>query len=195
MIDDYLRKTGQLTYPGQISSPDANGPERKPDKREFVEPAFELPGIWTIPVWLASEANTRDHRGKTTGRNAAVKKAVWRALGPHWKIWGPFGDRVRALDNGPFCYGMPIPKEILPSIRVIRLGGRGLDTGNLWRAVKAVEDAIAILLGCDDGKPGWKDSFHVDQEPGPLWGCRIEMRPPPLVETGREVPESESNRS
>lgn len=134
---------------------------KKPAKKEMVDSSFSLPGTWVIPIWLESEANRQSNLKGAIQRKAAVKKAVFKALGPYWKVWGPIGDAIRADGS---C-----------SIRVIRIGGRGLDQGNLWRAIKAVEDSIAIMLGVDDGVKAWKRIFDVGQEPGPCWGCKIEM--------------------
>lgn len=181
LIDRYMAETGQTAdSPKQAEKPLPNEPEAKPGKRGMVQYAFDPAGTWQIPIWLASEANVNGSMRAAMARKKAVKDAIWRGLGQHWKVWGPIGDRVRAAKSGD-------PVTSYPSIRVIRLGGRGLDVGNLWRSVKAVEDALAVLLGCDDGMAAWKQSFFVAQEPGPLWGCRIEMRLPPLTRTdGKE---------
>ena len=186
MIDEYMAKTGQTSDRMKGNCPitssmaeAAKDPETKPGKRDYVIQSFKQPGIWTIPVWLCSEANAGGKMRAAIARKGTVKNAIWRALGPGWRIFGPIGESVRN------AAGNAGKQASLPSIRVIRLGGRGLDTGNLWRAIKPVEDAIAVLLGCDDGWQAWKDSFQVDQEPGPLWGCRIELLMP--EETGPAV--------
>ena len=188
MIDEYMAKTGQTGKPVtgldlvKMRSDELvmDRLERtKPGKRDYVIQSFKQPGIWTIPVWLCSEANAGGKMRAAIARKGTVKNAIWRALGPGWRIFGPIGESVRN------AAGNSGKQASLPSIRVIRLGGRGLDTGNLWRAIKPVEDAIAVLLGCDDGWQAWKDSFQVDQDPGPLWGCRIELLMP--EETGPAV--------
>jgi hypothetical protein len=118
-------------------------------------------GRWVIPIRLESEANMGGKLSAALARKSAVKRIVSRAIAPGWRVWGPVGDAIRA--------GQPA------SIRVVRLGGRGLDTGNLWRAVKPVEDAIATMLGCDDGAASWKASFEPSEEPGGPFGVRIEI--------------------
>jgi len=144
--------------PNRLTEPPAVEQSGKP---KFV--TFErIDDGWLIPVRLESEANLGGKRSAAISRKSAVKRSVWEHLGPDWRIWGPVGDAVRA--------GQPA------EIRIVRVGGRVLDTGNLWRAVKPVEDALAILLGCDDGWPAWKRSFVVDQEPGERWGVRIIVR-------------------
>lgn len=140
-------------------------------KPKLVPFAYDPPGTWTIPIKLESEANMGGKmRGKMT-RNKTVKEAIYRALGPYWSVWGPVGDRIRELGK------LDWPKNPFhPSIIVTRLGGRGLDTVNLWSSVKFVEDAIANLMGCNDGTPVWKRTFDVRQEPGERFGVRVEIQ-------------------
>ena len=135
---------------------------KKPAKKEMISASFTLPGTWMIPVWLESEANRQSNIKGMIQRKAAVKKAIFKALGPYWKVWGPIGDAIRSDESA--------------TIIVTRIGGSGLDHGNLWRSIKSVEDSIAIMLGVDDGMKTWRRVFDVDQEPGPLWGCKIQMR-------------------
>lgn len=187
MIDEYMKATGQTSDTPATQRPvtvNRFPDEKKPGTKEYVAFAHNPAGVWTIPVWLESEANNRDHKGKEMSRKAAVKRAVWKAMGPHWKAWGPVGDAIREAQATPAgATGFPVPRS-LPSIRLVRLGGRGLDTANLWRAVKPAEDALAVLLGCDDGWNAWKNSFYVDQEPGRLWGLRVEITPPSSTASG-----------
>lgn len=167
LIDQYMRETGQTTDSHPICHNDNLGSQvdTKPGKRDFAPPSFvhlEDTAIWTLPVHLESEANRRGSVKGQSARNRTVKNAVYRALGPYWKVFGPMGDRLRA--------GLPCV------IRAVRLGGRGLDVNGLWASMKFPEDAIANLMGLDDRLPAWKQSFSVDQEPGRLYGLRIEMR-------------------
>ena len=118
-------------------------------------------GRWVIPIRLESEANMGGKLSAALARKSAVKRIVSRAIAPGWRVWGPVGDAIRS--------GSPA------SIRVVRLGGRGLDTGNLWRAVKPVEDAIASMLGCDDGSAAWQKSFLPVCLPVGPHGLRIEI--------------------
>jgi hypothetical protein len=164
MIDNYLRETGQADESpttGAVMIPD---PKKRPKPKEFVAPLFVTPATWVIPAWLESEANRGNNLRGVLQRKAGVKAAVWKSMARYYWAFGPVGDAIRE--------GRPA------SITVTRLGGRGLDVGNLWRAVKPVEDAIAILLGCSDGSAAWQRSFYVRQEPGNLWGVRVEMRLP-----------------
>jgi len=160
-----LEWTEKRTNMAAFENPPAGGLTetdlKKPAKKQMVPASFTLPGTWIIPVWLESEANRQSNLKGAMQRKAAVKNAIWDALGPYWKVWGPIGDAIR---SDKAC-----------SIVATRLGGRGLDIGNLWRAFKSVEDAIAIQLGVKDGMKAWQRVFHINQEPGKLWGCRIEM--------------------
>lgn len=160
-----LEMTEKRTNMAMLQNPPVGGfcesGLKKPAKKEMVPASFSLPGTWIIPVWLESEANRQSNLKGAIQRKAAVKKSVFKALGPHWRAWGPIGDAIR--------------RDQACSIIVTRIGGRGLDQGNLWRAIKSVEDSIAIMLGVDDGMKAWKRVFDVDQDPGPLWGCKIQM--------------------
>lgn len=115
---------------------------------------------WTIPVAVESEANIGGTLRAAMARKAAVKRAVCRAIAPYWIDHGPLGDEVRR--------GRPL------HVILTRIGGRTLDRGNLPRALKPVEDAVATILGLSDGDPLWRAAWR--QEPGPLWGVRVELR-------------------
>ena len=82
-----------------------------------------------------------------------------KAMAPHWRAFGPLGDAMRA--------GQRL------RVRLVRLGGQRLDRSNLPRALKAIEDAVALMLGADDGSALWLAEW--EQEPGGAWGVRIEL--------------------
>jgi hypothetical protein len=112
----------------------------------------------TIPFRSASEANGRDWRARSR-RSGEAWKAVSRTLGPHLGLLASFAEAYHA-DKGLM-------------IKFVRLGGRKMDKSNLPAAMKGVEDALAFMLGADDGDPRWHTDF--DQEPGGLVGVRIEV--------------------
>ena len=84
-----------------------------------------------------------------------------KAFGPHLAYVAPF---AVTFHSG---------KIVRPHFT--RIGGRSLDKGvNLPSSLKAVEDAVAWVMGADDGSPNWSASFA--QEPGPAYGVRVELR-------------------
>lgn len=131
--------------------PPAKAASRKPatSKRLLVEAMFAPPATWTIPVETASEANGRDWR-KRSKRSDGAWRAVSRAMGPELRALAAFAEA--------FHDGFPI------RVQFTRIGGRRLDRSNLPTALKAVEDAVAFMLGADDGSPLWCAEWQ--QRPG-----------------------------
>jgi hypothetical protein len=115
--------------------------------------------VWVIPIEICSLANERQWR--TRNRVAqAHRKAVSGSLGRSLYDLAPLaahyhrGGAVRVL--------------------LTRLGGRALDrTANLPAALKYVEDAVALMMGADDGDARWR--CECGQEPGGPSGVRIEI--------------------
>lgn len=61
-------------------------------------------------------------------------------------------------------------------VTMVRLApSPGLDTGNLWNALKGVQDEIAAHLDIDDG-PNSPASWDVAQERAEAYGVRVELR-------------------
>ncbi len=113
-----------------------------------------------IPVATASEANGRDWRARSRRSNAAWR-AVSRTLGPHLDLLGAFATAYHS--------GKPL------RIMFWRLGGRRLDRGNVAVALKGTEDAVAFMLGADDGDVArWVSTY--DQFPGGPMGVRVEIQ-------------------
>jgi hypothetical protein len=129
---------------------------RKPP--EMVPGGFGRPGTFWVPLVTASEANARNWKERSA-RTHAARRAVSRVLGPHLRALADFSEHYHA--GG--------------ALRVVftRLGGRRLDRSNLGNALKATEDAVCLVLGCDDGDPRWVSSF--EQEPGGKVGVRVEL--------------------
>ncbi len=132
---------------------------RKERARLFVGPLFAPPGTWVLPIHTASEVNKRKWQEKSA-RTVAARAAVSRELGSRLEYLAPFG--VHFHKGGTL------------EIRFTRLGGNKLDRANLGSALKATEDAVALMLGASDGDPRWDSSFH--QEPGGKLGVRVEIR-------------------
>jgi hypothetical protein len=131
-----------------------------PAKREAVElvaAAFAPPATWTVPLATANESNGRAWRARSR-RAGEAWKAVRKAVDLRWLA--PIELHLRA--------GRPV------AVRLVRLGGKRLDPlVNLPSALKGVEDALAYLLGVDDGSPLWLPS--CDQEPGGPMGVRVTL--------------------
>ncbi len=128
--------------------------------KNLVEPSVLFAGgklVATLAVATASEINGRDWRARSR-RTGTAWRAVSRTLGPHLILLAQF---AAAYHRG----------ESL-RVRLVRLGGRTLDRSNLPTATKAVEDAVAFMLGADDGDRRWCAEW--DQEPGPV-GVRVEI--------------------
>lgn len=133
---------------------------QKPIEREFVPLLRVWDGgrlIVSIPVETRSESNLRDWRARSRRSGSA-----WRAVRSAFDVGDlkVFQDRVRN-DNGAV------------DIVFTRLGGRKLDRGNLPHSLKGCEDAVAYLLGVDDGSNHW--SVRYEQEPGGPIGVRVEI--------------------
>lgn len=63
-----------------------------------------------------------------------------------------------------------------PTITLVRVGRRALDTDNLSGSLKAVRDAVATWLGVDDGPKGpitW--AYAQETHKAPLMRVRIEV--------------------
>ena len=85
-----------------------------------------------LPIIVVSEANRRDH-WRVRARRAANQKAM-------------IAVNCRHIIK-------PLPDDASATITLTRLGKRNLDSDNLAGAFKAVRDAIAELLGVNDGSP------------------------------------------
>lgn len=113
---------------------------------------------WALPIVTASEANGRDWKARSN-RTKQARDIISKAFGPV------------ELDRFKWRYhALKLPLDVT----FTRLGGRKLDAANLPVALKSTEDAVAMMLGCDDGDPRWRVSF--EQEPGGLTGVRVTIR-------------------
>ncbi len=138
-----------------LSAPAKPAKLRKPD---MMPVSFIAPGTWTIAVETASEINGREWR-KRSKRSDAAWRAVSKAMGPTLNWLSFYANE--------YWLGTSL------RVRLTRLGGRKLDRSNLPTALKAVEDAVAFMIGADDGSPQWCAEWH--QEPGGNVGVRIEL--------------------
>ena len=139
----------------------------QPPKQTVRKPALVDPGwamdatglIIMVPVATVSETNARQWQGRSQ-RTQAARKAVRRAcIGALFAL--SMFEKHCAAGGGL-------------RVKFVRLGGHKMDHSNLPAACKATEDALAYLLGVDDGDNGWHPEWA--QEPGgESQGMRIEV--------------------
>lgn len=142
---------------GQVPEPVGPAIRRKP--APMVEPSFVAPNCWVVPCEVPSLANSRDSRVRSRVTQAH-RKAVSRALGK--ELWAV------AVFAAAYHRGETV------TVKLTRLGGKALDrTANLPGALKYIEDAVALMMGADDGAANW--NCVPLQEPGGLVGVRIEL--------------------
>lgn len=124
-----------------------NGGPAKP----FGPPTIDV----TFDVTTKSETNARDRWGKIH-RTERARVAVGRALS--------FDDDrlVKLVLCPPFC------------VRLTRISGGTMDTGNLSAALKAIEDAVSFALETDDGDPAFGVCWAQAKRRGPA-AVRIEV--------------------
>lgn len=135
-----------------------------PNKLRLIDPSFlvvaqpRYRASWMIPLATASETNKRDWAGRS-GRTQAARLAVSRAFGPKLHVVAVFADWYHR--GGALV------------VKLVRIGPHTLDRSNVPAALKAVEDAVALMLGADDGDPRWRAEW--DQKTAPVYGVRVEL--------------------
>lgn len=144
-------------------SPAAAPPADEPDQAgELAAGSFwrVAGGVeFRVGVRTASEANQRGWQGKSR-RTHAARLAVSRLLGPFLRAVADVAEHYHA--GGTL------------DVVLTRVGGKRLDpTVNLPSALKATEDAVALMLGADDGDPRWR--CRCEQETGGLVGVRVRV--------------------
>ena len=147
-----------------LPPPGAPVPEPEADP-SLVEPSYWRCGIdpyaveFRVPLRTMSEANQRVWQGRSR-RTGEARKAVSRL----------FGEALRLLVELAEHYHGGGALDVV----LTRLGGKALDrTVNLPSALKGVEDAVALMLGADDGDHRWR--CRCEQEPGGRVGVRIRI--------------------
>lgn len=142
------------------SSPTINAPQEVPDEDGGEVPLMASvhvpPGMWLVGVATRSETNQRDWR-KRSGRTQQVRRAVSRLFGASLRSLVPFAEHL---------HGGGVLRIVFT-----RLAPRSLDRGNISATLKAVEDALALMLGTDDGSPQWLASY--EQETSARYGVKI----------------------
>lgn len=121
-------------------------------------PSLFTGSSWIIGVETRSETNERSWKLKSN-RTKVARAAVCLLFG-------------RTLANvARFAEHYHSGHQL--GVRLTRLAPRKLDAGNVAAALKAVEDAAALVLGADDGDPRWVAAYQ--QEHNPKMGVRIEF--------------------
>lgn len=75
----------------------------------------------------------------------------------------------------PHLFGIGISFRDVHMVRIAPPQSNGLDEGNLWNALKGVQDELAAHLGIDDG-PSSPATWSVANERGSAYGVRVELR-------------------
>lgn len=150
-----------LSKPGVKVTTHAKKP-KKAKKNQLVEPIITLTNgklVATIAVETSSEINSRQWRARHR-RTGAAWNAVKNVFGPNLALLAGFAE---AYHRGQTL-----------NIVFTRLDKRRLDEmANLGTSMKAVEDALAFIMGANDGDLRWK--ARPAQEHSDLIGVRIEM--------------------
>jgi hypothetical protein len=150
------RAEGRIVAEGAPVSAKARA---KRAKAVLVAESFRDPGTWTVAVATASETNERSKWSRNS-RTIAARRAVSRLMGATLAKLAPFAEHYHR--GGTL------------SVLLVRLGGHRLDRSNLPAALKAVEDAVALMLGADDGDPRWDADWQQEPGPGPV-GVRVAL--------------------
>lgn len=164
--EQYAEYVAKGLIPGVSVTPAA--PLAQPEPKEkvellpssFVSLAALPPSVrFVVGVKTASEANLMEWRNRSK-RTGIIRRAVSAVAGPHLRHLAPFAE---AYHNG-----VPV------RVHIVRLGGRRLDKlANLGSSLKSAEDAVALILGADDGSPLWVVS--CDQRPGGAYGVEVTL--------------------
>lgn len=158
-----------LSMPGvSVSGANQSSGESEPAETKLVDAGVAVMAcleshtleklVAFVPVETKSEINGREWKARSR-RGGQAWKAVSSTFGPHLDMLAPF---ARAYHVGRAV-----------RVRFVRLGGRRLDASNLPSATKAVEDAVAFMMGADDGDARWHPEWC--QESGGLVGVRVEI--------------------
>ena len=135
---------------------------RKQKPAEMVLPELtrthDFRVIINVAIETKNELNQRAWKAKNRRAGEAWRR-VREAVG--WRI-ARLGPLAEEYDSGASL-----------RVKFTRLGGRKLDKSGLAAACKGVEDAVAYLLGADDGDRRWLPEW--EQEVGGLVGVRVEI--------------------
>lgn len=158
LIDQARQKGLKVSERGCNLSP-LNPPAAVEDDTPTLLPSCHVPpNVWIVGVLTRSESNERKWQDKSN-RTKAARAAVSKCFGKSLPSLAQFAEHYHA--GG--------------SLRIVftRLAPKRLDRGNVSTALKAVEDALALMLGADDGDARWLATYA--QETSERYGVRIEL--------------------
>jgi hypothetical protein len=95
---------------------------------------------------------------------------------PECRTFGELTRYIAALTEDAHDYKTAVHYHSGKALRITftRLGENRLDRANLSTALKATEDAIAYMLGANDGDDRWQSTY--EQEDSALIGVRVEIQ-------------------
>ena len=117
---------------------------------------------FTFPLRLVSEAN----RASSQHWRVRAKRAKQQKHVTHWAAWAAapeYRDRFGRDPNAPALI-----------VTMVRIAPCALDSDNVVGACKYVRDALAQLLGIDDGDP--RIDWRVEQRKGAPKQYAVEIR-------------------
>ncbi len=132
--------------------------EPEPAKPLLLPSCHMPPSTWVVGVQTRSVANVSEWK-KRSNHTKQCREAVSKCFGP------TLG--TLALFAAHYHEGKSV------HVTFTRLAPRRLDAGNVSVALKAVEDALALLMGANDGDVRWLAKY--EQEQSERYGVRIEM--------------------
>lgn len=121
-----------------------------------------------VPLRLVSMANARMHHMAKSRIVKSQREAT------HWHMTAALTTAgYRPGNKLADCLG-PDGLRFLPRhVRIRRYGPGVLDGDNLQSACKAARDAVAVLLGIDDGDP--RVTWMYEQTRRKTWGACVEL--------------------
>lgn len=114
----------------------------------------------TLPIRTVSEANQREHWATRWKRKLQQQRMVQFGCGAvHGRAW--------RLDCAAFH---------VTFTRIVPPRGRRMDQDNYAGSWKHIQDAVAHILGVDDGDVDRVEWVYAPQERGDRYAVRIEVR-------------------
>lgn len=150
---------GLIQLAAQAAEPEPDPVPKEPrGKTPRGASAFVVPALWFFAVDTRSEVNGREWRGRSA-RTQEARKAVSELMGRTLGWVAPYAAHYHA--GGAL------------RVKFTRLGRQRLDRSNLPTATKAVEDAVCLVLGTNDGDPRWRAEW--EQDTSSVAGVRVEL--------------------